>query len=107
MRLFFSGYVFEFAGVKDLTAFDTLDEFGVLFAGHDLYTRVLTRFLMLSIRGSRRRRGWSHNPDQNPLARAKGVLLRRKLTGILDLYVSLSSPIIWVRGAVLVVSRDP
>jgi hypothetical protein len=37
----FNGHVRELAGFEDFPAFETFDELGVFFAGHDLHTRVL------------------------------------------------------------------
>jgi hypothetical protein len=47
----FDGHVFEFAGFEDVAAFETLNEFGVFFAGHDLHTRVLTFWHVTSLLG--------------------------------------------------------
>jgi hypothetical protein len=39
----FDGHILEFAGLKDVSAFHTLDELTVLFASHNLHAWVLTR----------------------------------------------------------------
>ena len=43
LRAFFDGHVLEFTGLKDFSAFQTLDVFGVLFAADNLHAGVLTR----------------------------------------------------------------
>ena len=50
LRLF-DPHVLEFAGLKDLAAFQALYEFKVLIAGDDLHLGVLTVFLLVLLSG--------------------------------------------------------
>ena len=57
-RVIFDRHVLEFAGFKDVAAFQTLDVLGVLITAHNLHARVLTLFHVPSLfEGSRRRLG--------------------------------------------------
>ena len=48
----FNSHVFEFAGIEDIPAIEACDEFGVLLAGYDLHTGVLTLIHDASLLGS-------------------------------------------------------
>jgi len=45
MDIFFNGHVSEFTGIKDIAAFQALDELCVFFSGHDADARMPTDFL--------------------------------------------------------------
>jgi len=62
----FDGHVFEFAGFEDVAAFQALNEFGVLFAGHDLHTRVLAFWHVTSLLGELGLRDWIHKSGLFP-----------------------------------------
>jgi hypothetical protein len=57
---FFDGHIFEFTGLEDFAAFETLHEFCIFLAGDNLHARVLT----LCHGGFSRELDWvgGHNP---------------------------------------------
>ena len=47
----FDVHVLEFTGLENLSAFEAFDKLTVLFAGHDLHTRMLTHCHVASLLG--------------------------------------------------------
>ena len=59
LRALFDAHVLKLAGLEDLAALLTFDEFGVFIAAHDLHTGMFARLRFLSA-GRRRRRLGGH-----------------------------------------------
>jgi hypothetical protein len=89
-RGFFDGHVLEFTGFEDFAALEALNKLRVLFARHDLNTRMLTLLDHLFTRSSRRF-GWYWLGCTHMFSWLALSGERLKCSGILDRYITLSS----------------